>query len=52
MLKKFMFAMVPMIMLAGSAIGDDDLLSKISSIDVDSIGAASAESSRIRSGRR
>lgn len=43
MLKKFMFAMIPMVMLAGSAVGDDDLLSKIGSIDVDSIGNASAE---------
>ena len=43
MLKKFMFAMIPMIMLAGSAIGDDDLLSKIGGMDVNSIGTASAD---------
>tara|TARA_R110002049_G_scaffold2750_5_gene22046 strand:+ start:1822 stop:2229 length:408 start_codon:yes stop_codon:yes gene_type:complete len=43
MLKKFMFAMVPMIMLAGTACGEDDLLSKIGSMDVNSIGNASAE---------
>ena len=43
MFKKFMFAMIPMVMLAGSAVGDDDLLSKIGSIDVDSIGNASAQ---------
>ena len=43
MLKKFMFAMVPMIMLAGSAVGEDDLLAKVANMDADAIGNASAE---------
>ena len=43
MLKKFVFAMIPMIMLAGTAMGEDDLLAKIGGLDVNSIGAASAD---------
>jgi len=43
MLKKFVFALIPMIMLAGTAMGEDDLLVKIGGLDVNSIGAASVD---------
>ena len=43
MFKRFTLAVVPMLMLAGSVMGEDDLLSKIGGMDVDSIEGASAE---------
>ena len=43
MLKRILFAAAPLMLIAGSVVADDDLLSKVASMDLDDVKADVAE---------